>query len=284
MQKTALCLGIVAVLGSLSAAFWPSDAAPPAAMQVASQSDTELDQSSPRDLLDYFVSGLGEGDLKAIEHHVANYEQQTNGFLVDGALFEQFVRYKQALAKLEPSVPINALDHAALSVLNQQILALQLQFFTSEQQQHLFGEENQLRHLAMEKLRIAGEASDAADAKSQWQSVVAEQADYIQRSEHNTDLVNRLYNADGDNDEQSRYLARVAAVGEAGAERLSALDAQRTQFQQTLAVYLAERAALLADSHLSEAQKTQQIIALREARFDAKQWRRVEALERMQTQ
>lgn len=284
MQKTALCLGIVAVLGSLSAAFWPSDAAPPAAMQVASQSDTELDQSSPRDLLDYFVSGLGEGDLKAIEHHVANYEQQTNGFLVDGALFEQFVRYKQALAKLEPSVPINALDHAALSVLNQQILALQLQFFTSEQQQHLFGEENQLRHLAMEKLRIAGEASDAVDAKSQWQSVVAEQADYIQRSEHNTDLVNRLYNADGDNDEQSRYLARVAAVGEAGAERLSALDAQRTQFQQTLAVYLAERAALLADSHLSEAQKTQQIIALREARFDAKQWRRVEALERMQTQ
>ncbi|WJG23605.1 lipase secretion chaperone [Vibrio furnissii] len=284
MQKTALCLGIVAVLGSLSAAFWPSDAAPPAAMQVASQSDTELDQSSPRDLLDYFVSGLGEGDLKAIEHHVANYEQQTNGFLVDGALFDQFVRYKQALAELEPSVSINALDHAALSALNQQILALQLQFFTPEQQQHLFGEENQLRHLAMEKLRIAGEASDAADAKSQWQSVVAEQADYIQRSEHNTDLVNRLYNADGDNDEQSRYLARVAAVGEAGAERLSALDAQRAQFQQTLAVYLAERAALLADSHLSEAQKTQQITALREARFDAKQWRRVEALERMQTQ
>lgn len=284
MQKTALCLGIVAVLGSLSAAFWPSDDAPPAAMQVASQSDTELDQSSPRDLLDYFVSGLGEGDLKAIEHHVANYEQQTNGFLVDGALFDQFVLYKQALAKLEPSGPINALDHAALSALNQQILALQLQFFTSEQQQHLFGEENQLRHLAMEKLRIAGEASDAADAKSQWQSVVAEQADYIQRSEHNTDLVNRLYNADGDDDEQSRYLARVAAVGEAGAERLSALDVQRTQFQQTLAVYLAERAALLADSHLSEAQKTQQITALREARFDAKQWRRVEALERMQTQ
>ncbi|MBL4246379.1 lipase chaperone [Vibrio fluvialis] len=284
MQKTALCLGIVAVLGSLSAAFWPSDSTlPPAAMQVASQSDTELDQSSPRDLLDYFVSGLGEGDLKEIEHHVANYEQSANGFLVDGALFDQFVLYKQALAGLEPSVAISSLDYPSLAELNQQILTLQLQFFTPQQQQSLFGEENQLRHLATEKLRIAGQASDAADAKSQWQSVVAEQEDYIQRSEQNADLVNRLYNADGD-DEQSRYLARVEMVGEAGAQRLGELDNQRAQFQQTLTSYLAQRAQLLADNSLSETQKAQQITALRESSFDAKQWRRVEALERMQTQ
>ncbi|QTH07508.1 lipase secretion chaperone [Vibrio fluvialis] len=284
MQKTALCLGIVAVLGSLSAAFWPSDSTlPPAAMQVASQSDTELDQSSPRDLLDYFVSGLGEGDLKEIEHHVANYEQSANGFLVDGALFDQFVLYKQALAGLEPSVAISSLDYPSLAELNQQILALQLQFFTPQQQQNLFGEENQLRHLAMEKLRIAGQASDAADAKSQWQSVVAEQEDYIQRSEQNADLVNRLYSADGD-DEQSRYLARVEMVGEAGAQRLGELDNQRAQFQQALTSYLAQRAQLLADNSLSETQKAQQITALRESSFDAKQWRRVEALERMQTQ
>ncbi|ELE8121418.1 lipase chaperone [Vibrio fluvialis] len=284
MQKTALCLGIVAVLGSLSAAFWPSDSTlPPAVMQVASQSDTELDQSSPRDLLDYFVSGLGEGDLKEIEHHVANYEQSANGFLVDGALFDQFVLYKQALAGLEPSVAISSLDYPSLAELNQQILALQLQFFTPQQQQSLFGEENQLRHLAMEKLRIAGQASDAADAKSQWQSVVAEQEDYIQRSEQNADLVNRLYSADGD-DEQSRYLARVEMVGEAGAQRLGELDNQRAQFQQTLTSYLAQRAQLLADNSLSETQKAQQITALRESSFDAKQWRRVEALERMQTQ
>ncbi|WP_315904981.1 lipase secretion chaperone [Vibrio fluvialis] len=284
MQKTALCLGIVAVLGSLSAAFWPSDSTlPPAAMQVASQSDTELDQSSPRDLLDYFVSGLGEGDLKEIEHHVANYEQSANGFLVDGALFDQFVLYKQALAGLEPSVAISSLDYSSLAELNQQILALQLQFFTPQQQQSLFGEENKLRHLAMEKLRIAGQASDAADAKSQWQSVVAEQEDYIQRGEQNADLVNRLYSADGD-DEQSRYLARVEMVGEAGAQRLGELDNQRAQFQQTLTSYLAQRAQLLADNSLSETQKAQQIAALRESSFDAKQWRRVEALERMQTQ
>jgi lipase chaperone LimK len=252
-------------------------------MQVASQSDTELDQSSPRDLLDYFVSGLGEGDLKEIEHHVANYEQSANGFLVDGALFDQFVLYKQALAGLEPSVAISSLDYPSLAELNQQILTLQLQFFTPQQQQSLFGEENQLRHLAMEKLRIAGQASDAADAKLQWQSVVAEQEDYIQRSEQNADLVNRLYSADGD-DEQSRYLARVEMVGEAGAQRLGELDNQRAQFQQTLASYLAQRAQLLADNSLSETQKAQQITALRESSFDAKQWRRVEALERMQTQ
>jgi lipase chaperone LimK len=252
-------------------------------MQVASQIDTELDQSSPRDLLDYFVSGLGEGDLKEIEHHVANYAQSANGFLVDGALFDQFVLYKQALAGLEPSVAISSLDYPSLAELNQQILALQLQFFTPQQQQSLFGEENQLRHLAMEKLRIAGQASDAADAKSQWQSVVAEQEDYIQRSEQNADLVNRLYSADGD-DEQSRYLARVEMVGEAGAQRLGELDNQRAQFQQALTSYLAQRAQLLADNSLSETQKAQQIAALRESSFDAKQWRRVEALERMQTQ
>ncbi|MFZ3419047.1 lipase secretion chaperone [Vibrio harveyi] len=279
MKKVALItLFIVSLIGVGAAYLFPSS--PPSQLiKAQSQQDTSIDLSSQKDFFEYTLSGLGEQSLEEIKANVKTGESQLDSLSISAELFETYLAYKEALSKLEPfegnSLPLNELKQ-----LNDAILAMQSAFFTDEQIAQLFDEENSLRQLAIDKLAIRETELDADSQQQMLEENLASQPKYIQQSERNNALVIEL-NQTLEMSAQEKYLARVDLVGEEGAERLQTLDEQRASFNASLNDYLEKRAEIISNDFLGEEEKKTEIAGLREQSFEQKQWRRVEALERI---
>lgn len=244
-----------------------------------SQQDIAADVSSPKDFFEYSLSRLGEEDLDTIKAEVNDDTLAKQTLNIDAKLFQTYLSYKQALSALEP-FEHNQLTIEQLTMLNEAILNLQLQYFSEVQIAQLFDEENRLRQLALEKLTIKKQASDIESQTHLLNQALSEQPDYIRESERNNALAEQLEQA-SQLDSQDKYIARVALVGDAGAQRLQKLDEQRASFETQLATYLKQRQEILNRDFLVQDEKEAEIIALRKQSFDAAQWRRIEALERI---
>ncbi|NVC52005.1 lipase secretion chaperone [Vibrio diabolicus] len=244
-----------------------------------SQQDIAADVSSPKDFFEYSLSRLGEEDLDTIKAEVNDDTLVKQTLNIDTKLFQTYLSYKQALSALEP-FEHNQLTLEQLTKLNEAILNLQLQYFSEVQIAQLFDEENRLRQLALEKLTIKTQASDIESQTHLLNQALSEQPDYIRESERNNALAEQLEQA-SQLDSQDKYIARVALVGDAGAQRLQKLDEQRASFETQLATYLKQRQDILNRDFLGQDEKQAEIIALRKQSFDAAQWRRIEALERI---
>lgn len=244
-----------------------------------SQQDIAADVSSPKDFFEYSLSRLGEEDLDTIKAEVNDDTLAKQTLNIDAKLFQTYLSYKQALSALEP-FEHNQLTLEQLTMLNEAILNLQLQYFSEVQITQLFDEENRLRQLALEKLTIKKQASDIESQTHLLNQALSEQPDYIRESERNNALAEQLERA-SQLDSQDKYIARVALVGDAGAQRLQKLDEQRASFETQLATYLKQRQEILNRDFLGQDEKQAEIIALRKQSFDATQWRRIEALERI---
>ncbi len=118
-----------------------------------SQQDIAADVSSPKDFFEYSLSRLGEEDLDTIKAEVNDDTLAKQTLNIDAKLFQTYLSYKQALSALEP-FDHNQLTIEQLTMLNEAILNLQLQYFSEVQIAQLFDEENRLRQLALEKLTI----------------------------------------------------------------------------------------------------------------------------------
>lgn len=244
-----------------------------------SQQDIAADVSSPKDFFEYSLSRLDEEDLDTIKAEVNDDTLAKQTLNIDAKLFQTYLSYKQALSALEP-FEHNQLTIEQLTMLNEAILNLQLQYFSEVQIAQLFDEENRLRQLALEKLTIKKQASDIESQTHLLNQALSEQPDYIRESERNNALTEQLERA-SQLDSQDKYIARVALVGDAGAQRLQKLDEQRASFETQLATYLKQRQEILNRDFLGQDEKQAEIIALRKQSFDATQWRRIEALERI---
>ncbi|MGY5728204.1 lipase secretion chaperone [Vibrio chemaguriensis] len=244
-----------------------------------SQQDIAADVSSPKDFFEYSLSRLGEEDLDTIKAEVNDDTLAKQTLNIDAKLFQTYLSYKQALSALEP-FEHKHLMLEQLTMLNEAILNLQLQYFNEVQIAQLFDEENRLRQLALEKLTIKKQASDIESQTHLLNQALSEQPDYIRESERNNALAEQLERA-SQLDSQDKYIARVALVGDAGAQRLQKLDEQRASFETQLATYLKQRRDILNRDFLGQDEKQAEIIALRKQSFDAAQWRRIEALERI---
>ncbi|MCR9548198.1 lipase secretion chaperone [Vibrio antiquarius] len=244
-----------------------------------SQQDIAADVSSPKDFFEYSLSRLGEEDLDTIKAEVNDDTLAKQTLNIDAKLFQTYLSYKQALSALEP-FDHNQLTIEQLTMLNEAILNLQLQYFSEVQIAQLFDEENRLRQLALEKLTIKKQASDIESQTHLLNQALSEQPDYIRESERNNALAEQLEQA-SQLDSQDKYIARVALLGDAGAQRLQKLDEQRASFETQLATYLKQRQEILNRDFLGQDEKQAEIIALRKQSFDATQWRRIEALERI---
>ncbi|MFZ3518303.1 lipase secretion chaperone [Vibrio harveyi] len=279
MKKVALItLFIVSLIGVGAAYLFPSS--PPSQLiKAQSQQDTSIDLSSQKDFFEYALSGLGEQSLEEIKANVKTGESQLDSLGISAELFETYLAYKEALSKLEPFEG-NSLSLNELKQLNNAILAMQSTFFTDEQIAQLFDAENSLRQLAIDKLAIRETELDADSQQQMLEENLASQPKYIQQSERNNALVIEL-NQTSEMSAQEKYLARVDLVGEEGAERLQALDEQRASFNASLNDYLEKRAEIINNDFLGEEEKKTEIAGLREQSFEQKQWRRVEALERI---
>ena len=77
---------------------------------------------------------------------------------------------------------------------------------------------------------------------------------------------------------------REALLGPQAAQRLEQIDAQRAQWQQRVADYSAERARILANDGLAPDDRERAIEALRQARFNDAERRRIQSLEHIQAE
>ncbi len=248
-------------------------------IKAKSQQDTTVDLSSQKDFFEYSLSSLGEKHLEAIKATVNAGESQKNALGINSELFDTYLAYKEALSKLEPFEG-GSLSLQELKRLDDAILAMQRTFFTDEQIAQLFDEENRLRQLAIDKLAIQAAKLDANTHQQMLEETLAAQPEYIQQSERNNALVLQLNQASR-MDAQEKYLTRVDLVGEEGAQRLQALDDKRAAFNTSLDDYLKKRAEILNNDFLGEEEKKLEVAGLREQSFEEKQWRRIEALERI---
>lgn len=278
MKKAALITLSVVSLVSVGAAYLYQPQSSHL-IKAKSQQDTTVDLSSQKDFFEYSLSSLGEKDLEAIKATVNAGELQKNALGISSELFDTYLAYKEALSKLEPFEG-GSLSLQELKRLDDAIRAMQRTFFTDEQIAQLFDEENRLRQLAIDKLAIQAAKLDANTHQQMLEETLAAQPEYIQQSERNNALVLQLNQASG-MDAQEKYLTRVDLVGEEGAQRLQALDDKRAAFNTSLNDYLKKRAEILNNDFLGEEEKKLEIAGLREQSFEEKQWRRIEALERI---
>ncbi|ABU71656.1 lipase secretion chaperone [Vibrio campbellii] len=278
MKKVALITLSVVSLVSVGAAYLYQPQSSHL-IKAKSQQDTTVDLSSQKDFFEYSLSSLGEQDLEAIKATVNAGELQKNALGISSELFDTYLAYKEALSKLEPFEG-GSLSLQELKRLDDAILAMQRTFFTDDQIAQLFDEENRLRQLAIDKLAIQAAKLDANTHQQMLEETLAAQPEYIQQSERNNALVLQLNQASG-MDAQEKYLTRVDLVGEEGAQRLQALDDKRAAFNTSLNDYLKKRAEILNNDFLGKEEKKLEIAGLREQSFEEKQWRRIEALERI---
>ncbi|UXA00664.1 lipase secretion chaperone [Vibrio splendidus] len=249
-------------------------------LKVTSQQDTEIDNASAKDMMEYFVSGNTELTLEDIRDNVTKHHEQSQVTIVDEALFAKYLEYKSALTSLDVQFDTTSISAEDLRALNQALLELQSQFFSESEISILFTHDNRMREIALEKLLLKQEGLDESEYQQRLESYLSEQPDYVQTSHQNQLLLPQLSSSEG-LDEQGKYLKRNELVGEEAAQRLEALDQQRKIFEGALEIYFVERNDILNDSALSEIEQKETIAQLREAHFQPKQLRRVEAIERI---
>ncbi|MCY9851915.1 lipase secretion chaperone [Vibrio mediterranei] len=274
-SKTSAVMALLVVIAAgLLSVF---DADDHDSVKVSSQLDTQIDNASERDTFEYFISGLVDNDTDTIEQRFEHYSQQRDGSeQLEPELFDKYMRYKAALAALKR----NGDEAADFQDLHQQILLMQSEFFTADEQERLFGEENLLRELALTKKAIKESAQTPEEYQQRWENELSQLPTELQNSFRNATVLTALNDTNA-MDTQSQYIAREALVGSEAAEKLMTLDQKRADFDQQLDSYLVARADILNNASFNDAEKAQAINNLREPLFDKNQWRRIEALERI---
>lgn len=281
MKKTALALFCVVVAAGAVYYNHTSTSDDPI-IQVASQQDTRVDTESSRDTFEYFLSGLGEADINTLKDNFYTYNsEQANAYQIDKGLFQRFINYRAALQDLEPAT-IEKLDLEAMQQLSAQLITLQFHFFTPQEQQQLFAEENQLRNLALKQLELKQQTISNEDFLNSWQQEIDKLSPVLQQSYRNASLLSQLQRTKS-MDEQDRYLEQQALVGTEAANRLETLSRERADFQQTMEQYFEQRMVIQSNTSLSSDEQDYAINELRNTTFSSNQLRRVKALEAIQS-
>lgn len=280
MKKTVLSL--LCIVGVACAVYFNLDASSEITeVQVQSQQDTNIDKDSARETFDYFLAGLGEEDLKTLQANFQRFNQeQAEGYQLDEDLFKRFIEYRAALADLE-SGAFQSLGLNVLQQLDDQLLSLQLRYFSVAEQQTLFANENAMRQLALTQLRLKEQFKDKETYQQAWQQELDQLSPDLQQGYRNASLLTELHDTQA-LDDQDRYLQQQALVGTAAADRLEQLRLDRKAFQHKLDNYLAQRADIAADLTLDADAQLIAIDELRRQTFSANQQRRVRALESME--
>ncbi|QFT11686.1 lipase secretion chaperone [Vibrio sp. THAF190c] len=284
MKKATLLLISMIAVGSFSAVFYQGQSRAQAVsakhLKSESQSDTEIDQSSAKDTMDYFMAAMVDIDLDQIKENVSDFNNIAPNSVIDDRLFEKYLEYKSALEQIDFSNNYSNLSIEELTELHELLMDQQAYHFTVSEQELLFAHENRMRELAIEKLKMRQEYTDPIEFEKQWLEALTLQPEYVQQTQKNTLTLTQLSHANS-LDNQQKYLNRVEIVGESAAQRLSALDAQREQFDSDFQRFITQRETILDNPNLSADQQAQEVALLRNDLFTEQQIKRVEALERI---
>ena len=254
MKKATLLLISMIAVGSFSAVFYQGQSRAQAVsakhLQSESQSDTEIDQSSAKDTMDYFMAAMVDIDLDQIKENVSDFNNIAPNSVIDDRLFEKYLEYKSALEQIDFSNNYSNLSIEELTELHELLMDQQAYHFTASEQELLFAHENRMRELAIEKLKMRQEYTDPIEFEKQWLEALTLQPEYVQQTQKNTLTLTQLSHANS-LDNQQKYLNRVEIVGESAAQRLSALDTQREQFDSDFQRFITQRETILDNPNLS---------------------------------
>ena len=283
MKRTFLIACSVLILmafGSVPYRLLTANTFPSLQDKVIDQERVAINLSTPKNYFDLSLSKLGEASLDQIRNTVKAQAKKTESIQIDEKMFEKYLQYKGALETLSPSSTIN-LDY--MISLDNQIKGLQLQFFTNDEIELLFGEENLLRQFAIKKIQISQQELSDDERLSLLNTLISNMPEHIQQAEKNNQLITHLEKL-SDLEGQNLHLRRQELVGSEGAARLADLDDQRQHFQSVLAGYFVKRNEILKSQQFSNQDREAAIDYLRSQRFQKKDIRRVLALERIHDQ
>ncbi|SGY83863.1 Lipase chaperone [Moritella viscosa] len=247
-------------------------------LQSQSQQDTEVDQTSLRDMFDYFLSGFNETEMD-IEQLKANVKQfitdnPSKYSTADYDLFERFLLYKQSLLSVEVDQTPN-MDN--LERLDSELKDRQLVLFNAEEQKLLFNNENLHRQVTIKKLYLKSISTSQEEYNYLFIEELSnfpEEISRVYKSGLVSTELNKIANYD---DEQQRYLAYEALGGPEVAVRMTELEHQEAELDNKINAYLGQRRDILSDSN--NLNKDIHISALRDSFFSHSEQKRIKSLE-----
>lgn len=224
-----------------------------------------------RRLFDHLLAGQGEVGLAALRERLRAHALEVGGeALARQALdaFERYLDYLRSEAELDPA------GIADLGRRLDALAALRRRLLGEDLAEAFFGEEERYARDAL--ARMAGDEGlvDAPEAE-RWRAERSAATEH-QRALEQTEQFEHL-----DLPPAQRHAERAALYGEAAADRLAALDAERAAWQQRLDDWRSARERIGSNPRLDTAARERALQAELDARFDPAEQRRVRALDEL---
>lgn len=235
-------------------------------------------------VFDYFLSATGEESDDRIRSRIVAY---IRGTLPDPAaadaeaLLDTYLRYRERMRTLTMSgTPPADLDRRFQWIREERRSA-----FGAELAETLFGEEERVVSLDLERRAVLSDASLSRDEKARrLEEIESRLPDPVRQARRRASAPARVareveaLRAAGAS-EREVFVARERELGSEAAERLASLDRENDAWQARIDAFRAERARILADASLSAAEREARADALLAERFDERERLRVRALE-----
>lgn len=243
-----------------------------------------------RRVFDYFLSAIGEEPLESILARLrAHIRNKLPAMAASEAerLLDSYIAYKRGLAGVQQAQPTvdGSIDVAAVRYQMQQVQALRSQYFTPEVVSAFFGDEDAYDRYTLSRLDVMQNKNLSATQRAQQLAALEQQLPASIQDSMKT--VNQYQNLEaltadwkkrGGSSAELRQI-RENLVGAEATDRLEALDKDRAVWSQRMDAWYGERAAILANTSLSEADRQRQLSQLRNSRFSESERLRVESLE-----
>ncbi|MCH2159539.1 MAG: hypothetical protein MK096_12285 [Oleiphilaceae bacterium] len=259
--------------------------------------------SDLKDIFDFFFSAIEEESLETV---LARIEEYLNYKLEEPALtqalqsLESYVAYKTAVMDLELAFSsriesfttdgsMSSLSGSYLDLIDERLQLLKsirAENLGLEMHEAFYSEREQYDAYMIERLRInADKAMNNEQKSAALESLDAQMPAEFIESRSGANPVQVLRESTTDNQEltgEELYNARVEAVGEEAAERLTSLDSQRKEWDSRYTSYTSQRDEILLNDAYSDEVKVTELELLRDSLFSSSEKVRVIALDRIQ--
>lgn len=240
-------------------------------------------------LFDYYLSASGEEPLAVIRARIVQHARESlppAAAAEAEALLDTYLRYRDEMRALtsEGRAP------ADLERRLQWIREERRRIFGASLAEVLFGEEERVVAVDLERRRVLQDTALSPEEKTRrLAGLEAELPGDVRESRARAAALVRsnaevsALRASGAG-EAAVFAAREREFGTEAAVRLADLDRENEAWEERLAAWRQERAALLADTELAAAERDARVEALLAERFDAQERLRVRALDEAGTQ
>lgn len=255
----------------------------PHSLTIDTQGNLVVDEGL-RELMDFFLSLDGErefNEIRALYYAAVQQQCDANCAATAIALFDDYRHYLGEMQRQQQTIS----DVDDLKTRMEMVVALRAQLLGPALNDALFGYEQAYDALRIEQWKLQQDNSLPEHVKQeQLQALNFSSPAGLQERDAVALQWRQLRTLQRDSaqqDQASRYNARLELVGEAAASRLAELDTARQQWQLRYQQYRSE-AAIIDSMALAASDRAEQLARLRQEYFSAQEITRVAALDRIQ--